>query len=180
MVRIITGSAKNIKLKTPDDPQFSAVQEVAKGSLFSIIGEDIKNAQCLDLFSGSGNLGLEALSRGATHCDFVEENKKTTRLIQENINKCGFEETSEIYPKNAVKFAANTEKAYDIIFLDPFYEDTHHIFLMENLEEILNPDGLIAFFHGDRLDINNTIKNTKLKISDQRKFGKSYLTILTH
>jgi len=180
MVRIITGTAKNIKIKTPDDPKFSSVQEVAKGSLFSIIDQQIVNAECLDLFSGSGNLGLEALSRGAKFCDFVEENKKTTKLIEDNIKKCGFEDRSEIYPKNAVKYAANTEKSYDIIFLDPFYEDTHHIFLMENLEEILNPQGLIAFFHGDELDMQNTIKNTNLKIVDQRKFGKSYFTILKH
>jgi len=180
MVRIITGSAKNLKLKTPEDPKFSAVQEIAKGSLFSIIGDKIINSQCLDLFSGSGNLGLEALSRGAKHCDFVEENKKTARLIQENISKCGFDEVSEVYPKNSVKYAANTEKYYDFIFADPYYDDLHHIFLMENLEEILNPEGLIAFFHGENLDVQNAIKNTKLKITDERKFGKSYFTIITH
>lgn len=180
MIRIITGKAKNIKLKTPEIPEFRSVQEVAKGSAFSIIGEKVEKAVCLDLFSGSGNLGLEALSRGATFCDFVDENKTSIKAIEENIKKCKFESNYEVHLKDSVKYAANTEKKYDLIFLDPFYNDTAHVFLMQNLEEILNDDGLIVFFHGDNLEISKVIKNTDLKVVDERRFGKSFFTILSH
>lgn len=180
MIRIITGTAKNLKLKTPTNPEFRAVQDVAKGSLFSIIGDKIVDAKCLDLFAGSGNLGIEALSRGASHCDFVEHDKTSSKIIQDNITKCNFENKAEVFAKSAVKYAGNTEANYDLIFVDPFYHDTSHIFLTTNLEEILNPKGLIIFFHGDNLDINKITKDTKLKQVDQRKFGKSYFTILSH
>jgi len=180
MIRIITGSAKNLKLKTPNNPEFRAVQDVAKGSLFSIIGDKINGAECLDLFAGSGNLGIESLSRGASHCDFVEIDKTSTKIIQDNITKCGFDQKAEIFPKSAVKYAGNTEKTYDIIFVDPFYHDVSHIFLTKNLEEILNPKGLIIFFHAENLDIKKISKDTNLKIIDERKFGKSIFTILSH
>ncbi len=180
MIRIITGSAKNIKLKTPTNPEFRAVQDVAKGSLFSIIGEKIIGAECLDLFAGSGNLGLEALSRGAAHCDFVELDKASSKMIEDNITKCGFDSKAEVFSKSAVKFAGNTEKSYDLIFVDPFYHDVSHVFLVTNLEEILKPNGMIIFFHGDNLDIQKIAKDTKLKTIDERKFGHSIFTILSH
>ncbi|MBP7928091.1 hypothetical protein KAZ57_03010, partial [Patescibacteria group bacterium] len=60
---------------------------------------------------------------------------------------------------------------------DPFYDNTSHIFLLENLEEILNPKGLIIFFHGDNFDIDKNLKNTKLSVLDNRRFGKSHFAI---
>lgn len=178
MLRIITGSAKNRTLKTPEIEHFQAVQDVAKGALFSIIGEKVKNAHCLDLFSGSGNLGIEALSRGAATCDFVDSNKISFKIIKENLAKVGMAEASQVYLKESVKYVANTDKTYDLIFADPFYTDTAHVFLMQNLSEILNPNGLIAFFHGENFKIENAIGQTRLTIVDQRRFGKSFLSIL--
>lgn len=178
MIRIITGTAKNRKLKTPNIEGYRAVQEVAKGAIFSIIGENIKDSVCLDLFAGSGNLGLEALSRGAKHCDFVDTHKISTRTIEENLQNLDFIEKATVITKESVKYAANTEKTYDYIFLDPFYSDTSHIFLMKNLEEIISSNGLIIFLHGENLDIEKLVKDTKLTVQDTRRFGKSYFSIL--
>jgi 16S rRNA (guanine966-N2)-methyltransferase len=179
MLRISSGIVKNKKLKAPKTENFRAVQEVAKQAVFSIIGDKIIDAKCLDLFAGSGNLGLEALSRGAAHCTFIDENYDAIGCIRENVKKCGFEEKAEIERADAVKFAANTKEKFDIIFVDPFYENTSHIFLMKNLEEILNKEGLIVFFHGDNLDINKVMKDTSLKIITERRFGKSFFTIFS-
>ena len=178
MIRITTGTAKNTKLNTPSITNYRAVQEVAKNSLFSIIGEAIKDSQCLDLYAGSGNLGLEALSRGASWCDFVDEHREAKNVILENINKCGFIQNAEFHLKDSVKFASNTEKSYDHIFVDPFYDNTSHIFLMKNLEEILNPQGNIIFFHAENLSMERLIKDTNLQEVDKRRFGKSYFTLL--
>ena len=178
MLRITTGLAKNIKLKTPSIPDFKAVQEVAKSSIFSIIGDKVINACCLDLYAGSGNLGLEAISRGAAYCDFVDKHPEAKKAILENISKCKFENKTEFLFKDSVKYVANTMKKYDLIFVDPFYERMSHIFLLKNLYEILALKGLIIFFHGENLILEDMIKDTALKIVDSRRFGKSYFSLL--
>lgn len=178
-IRITTGIAKNKKLKAPKIEGFRAVQEVAKSSVFSILGEKVLGAVCLDLFSGSGNMGLEALSRGAEWCDFVDENFFSCEAIRENIVNCGFVEKSEIERKEAVKFVVNAPKNYDIIFLDPFYEDLSQKHLVSNLENILNENGVVVFFHGENLDLAGLTEGTRLNIMEKRKFGKSIFTILS-
>jgi 16S rRNA (guanine966-N2)-methyltransferase len=177
-IRIITGSAKNRKLKAPEIEGFRAVQEVAKSALFSILGEKIVGAVCLDLYAGSGNLGLEALSRGAQWCDFVDENPQSSRVIEENIVKCGFIEKAHMYRKDALKYVCDFSRNYDVIFIDPWYKTTTHKFLVSNLEKILSGRGIAAFFHGEELDLETLILETGLDIVDKRKFGKSFLTLL--
>ena len=179
-IKVITGIAKGKRLKAPKIDGFRAVQGIAKASLFSILGETVQDAVCLDLFSGSGNLGIEALSRGAKHCTFVDEDPKAIEIIEENVRNCNLQEFVEIVRKKAVKFAGDAPRNYDVIFLDPFYEDTSHKFLMQNLENILEEDGIIAFFHGNNLDIEGILENTSLKIIDERRFGQSYLTLIQH
>ena len=137
-IRITTGIAKNKRLKAPSIEGFRAVQEIAKSSLFSILGEKTENAVCLDLFAGSGNMGLEALSRGADWCDFVDDNYFSSEAIKENILNCGFLEKSEVFRKESSKFVVNAPKKYDVIFLDPFYDDVSQRHLMSNLGSILN------------------------------------------
>lgn len=178
-IRITTGIAKNKRLKAPAIEGFRAVQEVAKSSVFSILGEKVLGAMCLDLFSGSGNMGLEALSRGAEWCDFVDDNYFSCEVIKENIINCGFLEKAEVTRKEAAKYVVNTEKTYDIIFLDPFYQDIAHKFLVSNLENILNKDGVIIFFHGENLDLKTLVEGSGLNIMEERKFGKSFFTMLS-
>ncbi len=177
-IRITTGTAKNKRLKAPDIEGFRAVQEVAKSSVFSILGEKILGAVCLDLFAGSGNMGLEALSRGAEWCDFVDENYFSSKAIEENVVNCGFLEKSEVIRKESAKYVVNTEKTYDIVFLDPFYDDTAHKFLVYNLKHILNKGGVVVFFHGENLDMKTLTEDSGLNIMEERKFGKSFFTIL--
>ncbi|NMB91615.1 16S rRNA (guanine(966)-N(2))-methyltransferase RsmD [candidate division WWE3 bacterium] len=178
-IRVTTGIAKNKRLKSPDIEDFRAVQEIAKSSLFSILGGKINNATCLDLYAGSGNLGIEALSRGADWCDFVDSNPKSTQVIEENLVNCGFIERAEVIRKDVLKFLVNAPRNYDVVFIDPFYKDTTHKYLVSNLENILNKDGIVVFFHGDNLNLKNLTISTNLKVADERKFGKSYFTLLT-
>ena len=178
MLRITTGKAKNRKLKVPKIKGYRGVQEISKMSLFSILGEKVQNSVCLDLFAGSGNLGIEALSRGAGWCDFVDENPASISAINENLAKCGFESNFEVIRQDAVKFAANTMRNYDIIFADPFYKDTSHRFLVKNMEMILKDNGIICFFHGENLDIESLINGTNLQIIDKRQFGFSIFSLL--
>lgn len=179
-LRISSGSAKNIKLNTPEIEGFRAVQEIAKQCIIAVLADKTIGAKCLDLYAGSGNLGLEAISRGAASCDFVDENYEAKTVLLENIAKCKFDEQARVFHANAVKFVAKTQETYDIIFVDPFYEDTAHKFLLQNLEKILNPEGIIIFLHGTNLNISDVISGTKLKVTTERKFGMSILSFLTH
>ncbi|MBN1162656.1 16S rRNA (guanine(966)-N(2))-methyltransferase RsmD [Patescibacteria group bacterium] len=180
MIRISSGKAKNIQLNTPNIPGYRGVQEVAKQALFNILEDEIKDKVCLDLYAGSGNIGIEALSRGAKICDFVDENKKAVKVIEENLEKTGFSDCGEVIRSDAVKYVANTPEKYDVIFADPYYENISHIHLFKNLEEILKPDGVIAFFHSKNLDWEKTLKDTNFEIKDQRRFGISFFTLITH
>ncbi len=177
-LRITSGTAKNKRLKVPNFENFRAVQEIAKLAIFSILAEKVIDARCLDLFAGSGNLGLEALSRGASWCDFIDEHYDSIAAIRANIEFCGFNDKAADFRQEAVKFVGNTNNKYDIVFLDPFYEDISHVFLMENLEQVLNDEGIIVFLHGANLDMEKTLKKTALKEIDVRKFGASIVSFI--
>ncbi len=185
MLRVSSGSAKNRRLKVPDIEGIRAVQEKARHSIFSSIGDRLKNSSCLDLFAGSGVMGIEALSRGAKSCDFVDENPIAVRAIIENIRNCGFDNEAtrsnlsfDVYRSQSVKFIANNDKKYDFIFVDPFYEDHNHKFLIKNLGEVLNKNGLVFFLHGKDLDIKNMLEGSNLRLESERHFGKSYISVL--
>ena len=178
-LRVSSGTVKNKKLKIPEIEDFRAVQEIAKSAVFSILGDRVDGAVCLDIFAGSGNMGIEALSRGAKWCDFVDNNGTSVEVIKENIINCGFLEKSEVFRKDSVKYISKTEKKYDIIFADPFYKDTAQKHLISNIKNILSGGGLVIFFHGDNLNLQEMVKGTDLSIVDERKFGNSFFTILS-
>lgn len=179
MLRITTGTAKNKRLQVPDIEGLRPVQEVVKLAMFSIVGEKVVNATCLDLYAGSGNLGLEALSRGAKWCDFVDEHPKARDTILENLKNCGLAEKAETFLKNSGKFvkAAPIER-YDLVFMDPFYEDVKHKFLLSNLGNIVKKDATILFTHGAPLQVGGLIHETKFKLETQRQFGATHLSVL--
>lgn len=177
-LRITTGSAKNKRLKAPSIEGFRAVQEVAKSALFSILGEKVVDTVCLDLFAGSGNLGLEALSRGAAWCDFVDGNGESILAIVENIKNCEFGEKAATFLKDAAKYVATPENNYDIVFMDPFYKDTAHIHLFKLLPNILNDDAVVFFFHSPGLEAQSLLIESDLHVVDERRFGASVLSIL--
>ncbi|MFA6981656.1 MAG: RsmD family RNA methyltransferase [Patescibacteria group bacterium] len=178
-LRISSGSAKNKRLKAPKITGFRGVQEIVKSAAFSIIGQDnTDNAVCLDLYAGSGNMGLEALSRGAAWCDFVDNSALAQQAVEENLRNCGFTEKCSFILVDAVKFVAETPNKYNIIFADPFYADTTHRFLIKNIAEILNPKGWVVFTHGKELSMEAMVKDTNLVIYTQRRYGGSYLSIL--
>ncbi|OGC47625.1 16S rRNA (guanine(966)-N(2))-methyltransferase RsmD [candidate division WWE3 bacterium RIFCSPHIGHO2_01_FULL_42_13] len=182
MLRITSGTAKGKKLISPEIPEFRAVQEVAKLAVFSILGNKVVGAVCLDLFAGSGNLGIEALSRGAAYCDFVDTDRVAEEAIFENLKQTGFLDKAEIRGQDAVKFTKDAmaeDRNYDIVFVDPFYKETHFKFLFENLEKILNPHGVVIFCHGSETDVKEILANTsRLRVHDEKRYGGAMVTVL--
>lgn len=122
-MRVIAGRARRTILKTPSGLSTRPTTDRIKETLFNMINNDLVDSRFLDLFSGSGGIGIEALSRGASFCVFVENNKEAIECIKENIEKTRFANESKILFKDvnaAIKELANGEK-FDIIFMDPPY-----------------------------------------------------------
>lgn len=121
-MRIIAGEFRGRPLKPPGDRRTRPTADRVREAWFSILGDKVIDAQVVDLFAGSGALGLEALSRGAQQVEFVETGKGALAVLRANIAALDAEERVRVHRIDAIKFAAQLEKgAYDIAFADPPY-----------------------------------------------------------
>ena len=119
-MRVITGSARGRRLKTPENYDIRPTTDNVKESVFNIIQFDIEGRRVLDLFAGTGQLGIEALSRGARQCVFIDQRADAVKLIRENVEVCGLTDRAVIRSGDAMAYLKSGEK-FDIIFLDPPY-----------------------------------------------------------
>ena len=154
--------------------------EKVKEAMFSIIGQDIYDAVCVDLFSGTGNLGLEALSRGAEKCIFCDNNRESIALIKRNIANCRAEEWSELIPgdyeKCLMRMSERGIKA-DIFLLDPPYKKGLYPRCFELIRELnlLEEDGIIVAEHKREDEFPEEFEGfTKLK---DRHYGTITLSV---
>lgn len=177
--RITSGALKNRKIKISKNASLKFVRDKVRQAIFMILSDRVEDAEVLDLFSGSGVLGFEALSRGASFVDFVEENYGNVESLKINTHQLGLDEKVEIHKTKAITFTGNTEKKFDLIFLDPFYDDTHHKFLLQLINESLKPNGVVIFLHGG-IDLNKQIENLDLGIALEKKYGQTIVSFLKH
>ena len=172
-MRVIAGKARSLKLKTVHDMSTRPTTDRIKETLFNILNPYIPGARFLDLFAGSGNLGIEALSNRAKSATFVDINKKCTQTIKNNIKNLKIEEKVDIYNDDFRKFLKTTNQKYDIIFLDPPYHINilnEAIKLIEE-KEILNEQGLLICEY----DKENPISS--LELLTEKKYGDKYIKI---
>ena len=119
-MRVISGSVRGRKLKTPVGSEIRPTADLIKESIFNIVQFDIEGRRVLDIFAGTGQLGIEALSRGAQSAVFVDFSQYSIKLISENLRLCGFSEYARVIRSDALKYLRNSEK-FDLIFIDPPY-----------------------------------------------------------
>lgn len=183
-MRIISGSARGLKLVTLEGTETRPTLDRVKEPLFSIIQAQIKDARVLDLFAGSGALGLEALSRGAQNAVFTDISKRAVEVINQNIKKMKFEEKSVVLNQSyekTLKDLASESKEFDLIFLDPPYASG----LLENaIQEIisynlLSKEGIIVVETDMESELQK-VQNIGLHIKDIRKYGRVILLMLGH
>ena len=136
-MRVITGKARGINLKTPEGLQTRPTADRGKEALFSIIQFDIPGTRVLDLFGGTGQLGIEALSRGAKSATFVDASNTACNLIRENLKRTRLQEESRVICSDYLAFLGRCSEKYDIIFLDPPYAE---VFLENALNRITEID----------------------------------------
>ena len=120
-MRVISGSARGRKLKEPSGFSIRPTGDKVKEAIFNIIQFDIEGRRVLDLFAGTGQLGIEALSRGAAKTVFVDSSIEAIKLIKSNLDICGFSDQAEVYARDALQFISSPEK-FDLIFIDPPYD----------------------------------------------------------
>ena len=117
-MRVITGSARGRRLQEPVGTEIRPTADQVKEAIFNILQGDVEGRKCLDLFSGTGQLGIEALSRGAAGCDFVDSSRSAARLTEKNLEKAGFR--ARVYCTDALRFLESRER-YGLILVDPPY-----------------------------------------------------------
>ncbi len=120
-MRIITGIARGRKLLTLEGEGVRPTAERVKEAIFSIIQFDIEGRRVLDLFAGSGQLGIEALSRGAHCATFIDQSKESTDIIEYNLKSTGLDKNTIVKNSDAMSFLATTKDVFDIAFVDPPY-----------------------------------------------------------
>lgn len=120
-MRVITGLAKGRRLEELPGLDTRPTTSRVKEGLFSAIQFDIQGRRVLDLFAGTGQLGIEALSRGAAFCDFVDSAPAALKIVQRNVKTCGFEDRSACHGKDFTAFLTRCREKYGLVFLDPPY-----------------------------------------------------------
>jgi 16S rRNA (guanine966-N2)-methyltransferase len=122
-MRIVGGKLRGKNLRSPADFRVRPTSELVRGALLDLLAPDLADARVLDLFAGTGALGLEAISRGAKSCDFVETRPASLVALKTNVVALRVRERTRIFKKDALPFAAKlTENSYDLVFADPPYE----------------------------------------------------------
>ena len=145
-MRVITGKARGVALKTPDGMLTRPTADRVKEALFSIIHFDGPGARVLDLFAGTGQLGIEALSRDAASAVFVDEREDACKLVKENLKRTKLESSAKIIRSDYLSYLKQCREKFDIILLDPPYAE---IFLENSLKliteiDILQSGGIIV------------------------------------
>ena len=145
-MRVISGSAKGVVLKTPDGLRTRPTADRVKEALFSIIQFELAGARVLDLFGGTGQLGIEAISRGAKEAVFVDAGEDACKLIRENLRRAKMEQVGKVIRADYLEYLKRCRETFDIILLDPPYAE---VFLENSLKmiteiDILRSGGIIV------------------------------------
>ena len=182
-MRVISGKAKGTKLNSIDDISTRPTLDRVKESLFNIIQNKIEDSIVLDLFAGSGAIGIECISRGSKKVYFCEKSHIASKMIFQNIEKTRFLENSVILEKDYKKCLEQLKKEnilFDIIYIDPPYDKDIAINAVNQILEfnLLNEDGIIIVETDDEKRELEELENTQLVVYDLRKYGRVSLIFL--
>jgi len=177
-MQVTGGKAKGIRLKPPPRHSIRPTTSVVRQAIFSLLENRPTNwRQVLDLYAGSGALGIEALSRRAEWVDFVDHRKSCCALIKTNLGKIGKLQQAKIYCCSVSKALAFLNSSYDIIFIDPPYSDPSTSNLLINLAEsnLLGENSTIVLCHANRFPLNSDYNG--LHLVKQRRYGDTFIFI---
>ncbi len=142
-MRVISGTARGMKLDAPEGLSTRPTADRVKEGIFSSIAFRVPGAKVLDLFAGSGQMGIESLSRGAVSCTFVDMDRKAVKTVESNLARCSMRDRSKVYNTTAESFLSRNREKFDIVFLDPPYNMEILQKLMPAVYDCLADDGII-------------------------------------
>ena len=181
-MRIISGKARGTKLYTLEGNETRPTLDRVKEALFNIIADKIYDSEVLDLFSGSGAIGLEFASRGAKLVVLCDNSKKAIEIIKKNIEKTHLEEKVQLYNLDFKEALKNEEKnKFDIIYLDPPYktDDIKEAIQLIKEYKMIKDDGIIIAETDEVEKIEKQLKELNIKNINKRKYGRANLLFIT-
>lgn len=184
-MRVISGSARGRKLKSPKTSETRPIMDRVKTALFDILAPEILGMRVLDLFAGVGSVGIEALSRGAAAATFVERSPEAYRLVRENLAITGLSDRAEVLRTDAFAYlqqAAASGRRFDLIYVaPPQYEGLARQALAQlDSAPLTDPDGLVIVqIHPQERGELDNLPLTRLRRYDERKYGSTLLLFFT-
>ena len=177
-VRVISGSARGLKLNTPGDDRVRPTTDRVKESMFNIVQDWVHDSQVLDLFAGSGALGIEALSRGASQAVFCDNSLDSIKIIKSNIEKARVADRSQIVSgdfKRCLRDMEAKNQSFDMIFVDPPYYEGLFEEVLDTIRscKILKKDGIVIVEHDAKKPIGQV---EGLEVYKEKKYGITMLT----
>lgn len=177
-MRIITGSARGVKLETLEGENTRPTLEKVKEAVFSMIQFELEDATFLDLFAGSGQMGLEALSRGARTAVFVENNPEAMAIVKKNAHKTRLYDRAKFSGGDYADYLKQAKGRYtfDIIYLDPPYKDGSLPDILKKIAEygVVSPNGKVICESED--DVEYSAEG--FECERHKKYGRAYITLL--
>jgi len=177
-MRIIAGKAKGQVIKLPKGVSLRPTSELTRGALFSILESMATDWSCvLDIYAGTGSLGLEALSRGAGWADFVEQNPRCCATIKENLERIGMAAQANVYNSSAIKAISFLTRKYGIVVMGPPYRESGVIETLEQLAIscLVGAGSTIAVEHSYRLPLHSTYGS--MQLAKERRHGETCISV---
>jgi 16S rRNA (guanine966-N2)-methyltransferase len=181
-MRVVAGEAKGRKLKAPETLGTRPIIDRVKTALFDILSTEVEDVRFLDLFGGTGSVGIEALSRGAAHATFIEMNYKVLKLLRENLQTTGLADRAETLHADAFKYLqqkeASSQISYDIIYVaPPQYQEmaARALELLDNSPLVADNGLVIVQIHPKERAGIAAIQCKRLALSDERRYGSTLL-----
>lgn len=174
-MRVITGSQKGKRLSAPPGTDVRPTPERVKEGIFSALQFDLEGRRVLDLFAGSGQLGLEALSRGAGHCVFVDNSPISLKSVKSNIESCRMAEKSRVVQSDFSEFCASCKSTFDYAFLDPPYAAGLLMPAVRAVAPLMSAYGAIICEHP--LEVQPDRKAGEFYIHKTYRYGKVYVSV---
>lgn len=174
-MRVITGEARGRKLITLEGEDVRPTTDRVKEGMFNIIQFDLEGAAVLDLFAGSGQLGIEALSRGAKHCTFVDASTKSIDVVKQNLKTVGFEKRASVFCGDSKMYITLSRDKFDIALLDPPYNKNIIDSVLPVVAEKMTENGVILC----ESELREILPETAGGFSKYReyKYGKIKITV---
>ena len=185
MLRVVSGVARGRKLMVPPIRNIRPTLDRVREALFNMIRDEIYEKKVLDLFAGSGALGIEALSRGARHVVFVDSHMACLKTIEENLRRCGFEDRAELFhgiiPDCFPTLVRRYDQRYNVIFMDPPYNKCleSDIFYGLHYFSLVDQHARIVIEHSARREIKNNLPEI-FRLEKKRVYGEVALSLLIY